>query len=125
MLALEATSRLRRDHREPAALVLAATPGREMDVVMRAQLAGFGERQGAGRAALAGALAEFDRAIDVLRRTGSAPKDLAPQVAPLFPAYLGQSLRSWFAVDTHELARPVQGTGLARVRDRGPTGLAR
>ena len=29
MLALEATSRLRRDHREPAALVLAATPGRK------------------------------------------------------------------------------------------------
>ncbi len=108
MLALEVSARLQQHNQPPAAIVLVAAPGRRMDVVLRSQLAALGERQGGGAAAKA-ALAEVDRAIASIRASGQVPSDLAPNVAPIFPAYLGPFMRSWFAVDTPGLAKAYAG----------------
>jgi hypothetical protein len=47
--------------------------------------------------------------MKVIKETGKVPGDLPPNVAPFFPAYLGQFFRSWFAVDTPALAANYGG----------------
>lgn len=109
MLALEIATRLQRDGRPPAALVLAATPGRTMDVVLRGQLEDLAKRQGGSAAAQANALGEVDRAIAAIKNSGRVPADLPPNIAPIFPGYLGPFFQSWFAVNMIELAQQYSG----------------
>lgn len=86
LLALAATKSL---GRKLHALVLAATPGRKLEDIVRAQVARD----------VPALLAPVDRAIVAILATGRVPADLPRELELLFPPYGGPFLRSLFSFD--------------------------
>ncbi|QCI64308.1 alpha/beta hydrolase family protein [Phreatobacter stygius] len=72
----------------PAALVLAATPGRPLGVVLREQLERLGRLQGAPDAILQPLLDQNDQIVARLEATGELMPDIAPGLRALYPPYL-------------------------------------
>jgi pimeloyl-ACP methyl ester carboxylesterase len=72
------------------ALVLAATPGRRLDAILRAQIA---------RNAPASLRLPTDRAIAAILETGRVPTNLPPELQLLFPLYAGPFLQSLLSFD--------------------------
>lgn len=93
----------------PAALVLAAVPGRPLHVLLREQVRASLLRSGAAPISREAFLATFDETIEHIRKTGEVPADLPPAMQPLFPRYLGPFFRSLFAVDPAALATRFAG----------------
>lgn len=75
--------------KRPYALVLASTPGRPLDQILRAQIA---------RSAPALSV-PAERIIAAIRDAGEIPDDGPPAIRAIFPAYAGPFLRSAFAFD--------------------------
>ncbi|MBV8392233.1 MAG: alpha/beta fold hydrolase [Alphaproteobacteria bacterium] len=90
LLALAATVKM--GARRPYGLVLASTPGRPLDQIVRAQIA--------RRAPELSAAAE--RIMTAIRETGEVPADGPAAARTIFPAYAGAFLRSAFAFDPAE-----------------------
>lgn len=86
----------------PAALVLAGTPGRRGDVVVRQQI---------GRDPLSAALLSKpnDEIMAAIIETGEIPDDVPPLLAPLYPAYLGQYWQSVLKFEGAEWAARYPG----------------
>jgi dienelactone hydrolase len=97
----------------PAALVLAATPGRPIGAVLRDQLHRLGRRQGGSEEVLAPLLDAGDRILAHVVATGDYPPDIPPNLAALFPAYLRRFWQSLAARDPAAFARRVTGPVLA------------
>lgn len=72
------------------ALVLAATPGRRLDVILRDQIA---------RNAPPALRLPTDRAIAAILETGRVPTNLPPELQILFPLYAGPFLKSLLSFD--------------------------
>ena len=72
------------------ALVLAATPGRRLDAILRAQIA---------RNAPPSLRLPTDRAIAAILETGRVPTNLPPELQLLFPLYAGPFLQSLLSFD--------------------------
>jgi hypothetical protein len=72
------------------ALVLAATPGRRLDVILRSQIA---------RNAPPSLRLPTDRAIAAILETGRVPTNLPPELQLLFPLYAGPFLKSLLSFD--------------------------
>lgn len=72
------------------ALVLAATPGRRLDVILREQIA---------RNAPPALRLPTDRAIATILETGRVPTNLPPELQLLFPLYAGPFLKSLLSFD--------------------------
>lgn len=72
------------------ALVLAATPGRRLDEILRAQIA---------RDAPPSLRLPTDRAIAAILETGRVPTNLPPELQLLFPLYAGPFLQSLLSFD--------------------------
>jgi len=87
LLALAAARRMGR--RKLHALVLAATPGRPMSDIVRAQVA-------RGAPTLSEAV---DRTMAAIRATGHVPTDLSRELQLLFPPYAGAFLKDLLAFD--------------------------
>jgi alpha-beta hydrolase superfamily lysophospholipase len=87
MLALAVSVATAADH-PPALMILASTPGRPGDQVLREQIAGLLVRQKATPAATEFFMAATDRIQAGLRASDGAPTDVPPGLAVLFPAYL-------------------------------------
>lgn len=85
LLALDTARSLGQIH----ALVLAATPGRRLDTILRAQV-------GRDAPALGPAV---DRVIDTILATGRVPTDLPRELSLLFPRYAGPFLKRLFAFE--------------------------
>jgi dienelactone hydrolase len=84
ILAIEASRQL-----APAALVLIATPGRRLDLVLRDQVAASLQRQaGLAEQQRQDLLQAFDHAVEELRLRDALPAEMPSGIAPLFPAYL-------------------------------------
>ncbi len=86
LLALDAAPAL---GKQIHALVLAATPGRRLDTILRAQV---------GRDAPA-LVPAVDRVIDTILATGRVPTDLPRELSLLFPRYAGPFLKRLFAFE--------------------------
>lgn len=93
----------------PAALVLAATPGRPLGAVLRDQLHRIGRRQGGSEEVLAPLLDAGDRLLAHVVATGEYPPNVPPNLAPLFPAYLRRFWQSAASRDPAALARRAAG----------------
>lgn len=93
----------------PAALVLAATPGRPLAALLRDQLGRMARRQGAPEPVVAAILDESDRIIAHLIETGQYPAQIHPGLAALYPAYLRLFWRSVAALDPAALAMRCPG----------------
>ncbi len=125
MIALELAAGADETHRvRPAAIVLAATPGRPLGAVLRDQLEILGRRQGAPDDINQKLLAISDGAIEHIKATGEIPTGLPPGIAPLYPAYLRLFLQSLFKLDPIALAQRVEGPVLLLNGDRDPQVLS-
>jgi alpha-beta hydrolase superfamily lysophospholipase len=87
LLALVAAPVIARNR--PHGLVLAATPGRPMGAIVRAQIA-----RGAPNL-----LADAERAMTAIQATGHVPPDLPRELEALFPSYGGPFLQSLLSFD--------------------------
>lgn len=94
---------------EPAALVLAATPGRPVAALLRDQLGRMARGQGAPQSVIAAILDDNDRIIAHLIETGQYPAQIHPGLAALYPAYLRLFWRSMAALDPVALALRCRG----------------
>lgn len=88
LLALAASTAL--TARKLHALVLAATPGRKLDAILRAQIA---------RDAPPALRLPTDRAIAAILETGRVPTNLPPELQLLFPLYAGPFLQKLLSFD--------------------------
>ncbi|MBS4045379.1 MAG: alpha/beta hydrolase family protein [Ferrovibrio sp.] len=106
MIALDLAARLQ-DREKPAMLVLMATAGRPLDVIVREQL----ERQlSAVKPAQKRAfLAENDRVVREIRDTGKVPEKLPQALNGLYPFYSGPFWQAQLKLDPAELARRYPG----------------
>lgn len=106
MIALDLAHRLQ-DGEKPVALVLLATAGRPLDVIVREQL----ERQlGALKPAQKRAfLAENDRVVREIRDTGKVPEKLPQALNGLYPSYSGPFWQAQLRLDPAELALRYAG----------------
>jgi hypothetical protein len=109
MLALAADDPLRAEQIEPAALVLASTPGRTMEAVIHDQLARLLTRQKANERETQFYLDENARIAKVILETGRVPEDVPSGLKALYPEYLGKFLKSNFAVSPPSWRRDSAG----------------
>lgn len=106
LIALDLASRLKGDD-SPAALVLAATPGRRLDVVLRDQLERqLGEQQ-ATPAQRRLILAANDRISKTIRETGQVPDDVPSGLASIYPFYIGPFWQGVTQLDPAMLAGSI------------------
>lgn len=108
LIALDLASRLV-EGEKPQTLILAATYGRPVDVVIREQIGRSLNETKAKPADRRMFLAENDRAIKALRDTGKAPANLPPALAGFYPAYLGPFWQAQFKLDPATLAQRYSG----------------
>lgn len=106
MIALDLAARLQEKER-PAALVLMATAGRPIDVIVREQL----ERQlvALKPAQKRAFMAENDRAVKAIRDSGQVPEKLPQALNGLYPSFSGPFWQAQMKLDPTELARRYPG----------------
>jgi pimeloyl-ACP methyl ester carboxylesterase len=105
LLVMDATVRLQDGGRPPAAVVLVATPGRPLGVLLREQLAGMSRRLGVSEAGTSRWLARNDEIIAAIRTTGVVPDDVPQDLAGLYPPYAGKFLQVALESDPAAVAR--------------------
>lgn len=93
----------------PAALVLAATPGRPIAAVLRDQLARLARSQGAAEPMIAALLDENDAILARLAAGQGYPPAVSPGLAGLYPAYLAPFWTGLAALDPAALAARCNG----------------
>ncbi|MBV9866164.1 MAG: alpha/beta fold hydrolase [Abitibacteriaceae bacterium] len=113
LLALQAAQTITTTHppspQMPRVLVLASTPGRPLDVVVREQLSNILKRQHATDEQAQFFLDKNDAIVQEIRQTGAVPKDVPPGLAALYPPYIGKFYRSLLQVDPPQLASQFPG----------------
>jgi len=92
----------------PAGLVLAATPGRNLDDVIRAQIAALLEKQLPNEEARKPYLDALEAAIDATNRGEPLPASTPPGLRPLFNPSTKVFLRDLFALDIKGLASTLK-----------------
>jgi len=94
---------------QPAGVVLAATAGRPLDVVLREQIAATLAQQTSDEAVRAEMMAQLERGIEAAKQRAPMPADLPPGLQPLFNASAAQLLHAYFTVDPALLASELRG----------------
>ena len=102
----------------PAALVLAATPGRPYDVLLIEQVDALMRRQGASDAVREALNQEHRRIVEHIRANGTVPGDMHPGLAALYPAYIAPFFQAAFKTDPGALAGDYAGPVLILQGDR-------
>lgn len=106
LIALDLATRLKGDD-APAALVLAATPGRPLDVVFRDQLERSLGEQRATPAQRRFFHAANDRISKTIRETGKVPDDVPPGLSSVYPFYIGPFWQAVMQLDPAALAGSI------------------
>lgn len=106
LIALDLAGRLKGGE-APAALVLAATPGRHLDAVLRDQIERLLGEQQATPAQRRFFLAANDRIARTIRQTGTVPDDVPPGLTVFYPAYIGPFWQTVAQLDPAALAANV------------------
>lgn len=109
LIALAAAHILQRQGRAPAVLVLAATPGRRIDEIIRDQITRSLKGDDTTEKQRRFFLAANDRVVKAIRTTGKVPDSVPPALQPIYPAYIGPFLQSQFAINPTMLARDYTG----------------
>jgi dipeptidyl aminopeptidase/acylaminoacyl peptidase len=108
----------------PAAIVLAATPGRKLADVLADQLDKIMIRQGAPEDVRRSMLAKNSEIIAHVVEHAQIPPDVPPGLAALYSPYLRLFLQSIFRLDPSAIARRVEAPVLLMNGDRDPQVLA-
>lgn len=109
LLALSAASAKTNAAKPPVMLVLAATPGRALDAVIKEQLVHFLRVQGATREQTQFFLDKNAALSAAIKKTGQVPADVPPGLATLYPSYLGKFLRRSLSLNPAGLATAFPG----------------
>ncbi len=94
---------------QPAGLVLAATAGRPLDVVLREQIANALAQQTSDEAVRTEMMAQLERGIEAAKQRAPIPADLPVGLQPLFNPSAAQLLHAYFTIDPAQLASEVRG----------------
>lgn len=108
LITLDLANRLAEGER-PRLLILAATPGRPLDAVLRDQIGRLLTEQKANQNQRKYFLGENDRILNAIRDTGKVPDSVPPGLTALYPAYLGPFLQSWSRLNPAALAGRYPG----------------
>lgn len=109
LIALELGKRLAGTPREPVGLMLLATAGRTLDVVVREQIEASLVRAAAGPEHSRSLLAHTDAAIAAIKAREPLPADLPRQLHSLFNPTVLSLLHSYFTIDPADLAKSFNG----------------
>ncbi len=101
MLVLQAAARGKGFPQPPAALVLASTPGRRAEVIIREQLS--------RNLITTLFLKKNDEIVESVKKTGQVPDDVPDTLVPLYQPELGKFLQGMFAFDGPALAARFPG----------------
>jgi uncharacterized protein len=104
LLVMHAAVALQDEREPPAAVVLLATAGRPIDVLIREQLAASCRRLNVSEAGTARLLERNDAIAREVREHGRVPRDVPPDLAPLYPGYIGQFYERQLRTPPAELA---------------------
>ncbi|WP_374303698.1 alpha/beta hydrolase family protein [Ferrovibrio sp.] len=107
LIALDLASRLV-DGEKPQVLILAATPGRPMDVIIREQLS-FQLSKQVKPSERRLFLAENERAAKNIRATGQVPAKLPAALGGVYPSYSGRYWQALMQIDPVALAQRYRG----------------
>ena len=111
LLVMHAAVALQEKREPPAAVLLLATAGRPVDVLIRAQLAASCRRLNVSEAGAARLLERNDAIAAEVREHGRVPPGVPPDLALLYPRYIGRfyqgQLRTPPAEVASRLAMPV------------------
>ncbi len=102
----------------PAVLILASTPGRALDQVLREQLVNALKRQGASPEQSKSFLDQTDAAIASLKSSATLPPGLSPAVARTFPSYLVKYFQGAFQAEPAKSAMQFPGPVLVLQGDQ-------
>lgn len=109
MLILQAAVQGKGFSNPPAVLILASSPGRPYDVLLREQIANLLKVQKATADQTKYYLDQMDRIITAIKQTGVIPNDVPRGLAALFPAYLGKFYQQSFQSDPSIYAAQYDG----------------
>ena len=107
MLALEIASKSKALH--PAALILAGTPGRTIDLLLHDQLSLIMSKQKASPEVIETYLKQNGEICAYIRKNGTTPSEVPAGLASLYPPYLGKFLHSELQFDPAKAAQKYQG----------------
>jgi pimeloyl-ACP methyl ester carboxylesterase len=88
----------------PAAVVLLATPGRRVDVLLRAQLKAICQRLNVSEAGAARLIERNDAIAAEVREHGRVPADIPPDLVPLYPRYIARFYQGQLKTSPTEMA---------------------
>jgi pimeloyl-ACP methyl ester carboxylesterase len=108
LIALDLGTRLPEAER-PRMLILAATPGRRIDAIVRDQLNRSLTEAKAKPNERRAFLAENDRIVLAIRDTGTVPQKVPAALSGLYPSYSGPFLQAQLKLDPAELAQRYNG----------------
>jgi pimeloyl-ACP methyl ester carboxylesterase len=109
LFALQVARDLAGSEERPAGLILAATAGRVLDVVLREQLAALLEKQTRDPAVREMYLGHVDRGIAAAKAGEAVPADMPAGLVAIFNPTVQDLLRAYFTVDPCALAAEVRG----------------
>jgi pimeloyl-ACP methyl ester carboxylesterase len=104
LLVMHAAVALQEKGDAPAAVVLLATAGRPVDVLIRAQLSAACARLHVSDAGTAQLLARNDAIAAEVREHGRVPADVPTDLAPLYPRYIGRFNRGQLRTSPADVA---------------------
>lgn len=108
LIAIDLASRLV-DGEKPRALILAATPGRRIDVVLNDQLQRLLSEQKASQAQRKYFLAENERISRAIVQSGKVPPNVPAGLAGLYPFYIGPFWQALARIDPAERLQQYKG----------------
>jgi dienelactone hydrolase len=109
LFALQIGHDLAESEERPAGLILAATAGRPLDIVLREQLTALLEQQTSDQVVRDEFLAHVERGIAAVKDKQPVPPDMPPGLRPIFNPGVQQLLYAYFTVDPAALAAKVRG----------------
>lgn len=109
VIALAAARRLLDAGEAPAALVLAATPGRPMSEILHQQLERVMKQRGLRPDKTKQMLETVERIHQEVTETGQVPEDVPNVLKPIYKPELGQYWHSLLSIDPAELAELFPG----------------
>lgn len=109
LIALTLSARQREAGTPVQGLILAGTPGRRLDVVVREQLERMLDLGGLVAERKAAMLAEIDTLIRMVKEEQRLPEEVMPGLRPLFNPTVINLLHAYFTIEPLELARDFKG----------------
>jgi pimeloyl-ACP methyl ester carboxylesterase len=112
LIALCVASDLAEDPHPPAGLMLVATAGRRLDLVLREQIAASVNRPGIPGEQRTAFLEALDRGITEVREHRRVPSDVPPGLRTIFNPAAVDVLHAYFTIDPVDLIARVSGPAL-------------